>query len=78
MMFAGGSPSEKQAYCFSHLLNPQPDNGQESAPWWLAVVISIPLVVITVAVIKIAHMVQDKKALEKAKKRNYANLEADQ
>jgi hypothetical protein len=31
-------------------------------PWWLALVIALPLAVITIAAIKIAHVYYDKKA----------------
>ena len=51
--------------CFSHLniVNP-PDNRVESAPWWLAIVISLPLAIITIAVIKIVLIKRDKKKRE--------------
>ena len=54
--------------CFSqlHIVVP-PDNSQEQVPWWLAIVISIPLAVITIAVIKIALLMREKKQREAAK-----------
>ena len=56
-----------QSKCFSHLPidPPTPDNRVEAVPWWLALVISIPLAVITVAVIKIALVIKDKKRRER-------------
>ena len=52
----------KQAMCFSHLNIPTPDpNQNEAVPWWLALVIAVPLAIITIAIIKIAHVYYDKK-----------------
>jgi uncharacterized membrane protein YozB (DUF420 family) len=56
--------------CFSHLhIVTPPDNKVEAVPWWLAVVISLPLAIITIGVIKIVLIKRDKKKrllLEKA------------
>ena len=55
---------DKQTYCFSHL-NVNPDQHQdETVPWWLALVIAVPLAVITIGLIKIAHVYYDKKQLK--------------
>ena len=68
-----------QTKCFSHLpVDPKPDNKVEAVPWWLALVISVPLAVITIAVIKIALVVKDKKKREREMLRQekaYAQLE---
>ena len=69
-----------QAKCFSHLpINPPtPDNRSEAVPWWLALVISIPLAVITIAIIKIALVIKDKKRRERELRKEekaYAKLE---
>lgn len=48
--------------CFSHLqINNPPDNRVEPVPWWLAIVISVPLAIITIAVIKIVMMKRDQR-----------------
>jgi membrane protein implicated in regulation of membrane protease activity len=47
--------------CFSHLNIVVPDdNKTDSVPWWLAIVISIPLTIITIAIIKIALVVRER------------------
>ena len=49
-------------FCFSHLNNDNPnDNQSVPVPWWLAFAISIPLAVITIALIKIALIMREKK-----------------
>ena len=68
-----------QTKCFSHLpVDPQPDNKVEAVPWWLALVISVPLAVITIAIIKIGLVVKDKKKKEREmlrKEKSYVKLE---
>lgn len=56
--------------CFSHLhIVMPPDNRTESVPWWLAIVISIPLVVITLSVIKIGLIMHEKKQREELQRK---------
>lgn len=69
-----------QAKCFSHLpiQPPTPDHRNEAVPWWLALVISVPLAVITIAIIKIALVIKDKKRREREMQKEekaYAKLE---
>ncbi len=68
------------AKCFSHLPidPPTPDHKTEAVPWWLALVISIPLAVITCAIIKIILVIKDKKKKERElqkEEKAYAKLE---
>ncbi len=59
-----------QTFCFMHLnVELPPDNKSEAVPWWLALVISVPLVVITLAIIKIAQVMHEKRMREKAERR---------
>ena len=52
--------------CFSHLnIQTTTQKVDEAIPWWLAVVIAVPLVFITVAVIKIVLIFRDKRARQK-------------
>ena len=61
--------------CFSHLNIPTPDpNQSESVPWWLAFVIAVPLAIISIAVIKIAHICYDKQQPAQPLKNSYSNL----
>ncbi len=67
--------------CFlSTDVSPVPDDRTDSVPWWLAIVIAIPLTVITVAIIKILLIIRKKKlrqAEEKSRRKSqdYAKLE---
>lgn len=67
----------KQQLCFSHLNIVVPDDKKtEGVPWWLAIVISIPLAIITLAVIKIAQVMiakNEKAAHDKRKHRAEAH-----
>jgi hypothetical protein len=55
-----------------------PDNRTTPVPWWLALVISVPLTIMTIAIIKIALIIREKNLREKKAKDDqllYANLE---
>ncbi len=76
-MYKEGPLAQK---CFSHLqINNPPNNKVDPVPWWLAIVISVPLAVITIAIIKIVMIKREKRRialLEKLdSKKNYRNLE---
>jgi len=54
---------ELKSFCFAQLnidYN-QDDTNPSNVPWWLAIVIAIPLVIITIAIIKIVMIVNEKK-----------------
>lgn len=51
-----------RGFCFSHLNYVISESSYvENLPWWLAFLIALPLVIITVAIIKIVLIVRDKK-----------------
>jgi len=73
------TPVTYREFCFSHLniVNP-PDNKTVPVPWWLALVISVPLAIITIAIIKIALIIREKNLREEKAKDDqllYAKLE---
>jgi hypothetical protein len=77
--FKNGTQTLQQK-CFSHLPipGPSPVKPSQGVPWWLALVISIPLAVITIAVIKICLVMKEKKKKEREAKKTeekaYAQL----
>jgi len=49
-------------FCFSHLnYEVSASTYEENLPWWLAFIIALPLVGITVAIIKIFLIIRDKR-----------------
>lgn len=60
-----------QAKCFSKVIIP---SNSVPVPWWLAFVISIPLAIITLGIIKIILIMRDKKRQARKEEDQYAKL----
>lgn len=65
-VITGSILKDMYTFCHSTLnyehITPKPDDGGSGGiPWWLALVIAIPLVLITIAIIKIVMIVKEKR-----------------
>eukprot|EP00347_Sterkiella_histriomuscorum_P015546 403356625 len=64
-VITGLDVKDMETFCNAQLnyenVVPTPDSPPSGIPWWLAVVIAVPLVIITIAIIKIVMIIKEKR-----------------